>query len=90
MSYRVDWFDNQSKIAKVWGFNSGVHAYDKFVEGVRQAYDEVCFYDFTAGPSDPVLLARFYFNNGRMFHHGTTKVKIQSARREENPAQIQP
>lgn len=72
MPYRVDWIDLDASNAKVWGATSHQHAWERFVEGVKQAYDEVCIYNFNAGEGDPVLLARFAFNNGRLFNYART------------------
>lgn len=73
MPYRVDWFDDDLKVAKVFGFSRFDKAFDKMVEGASEGYDEVCMYDFTGGRTDAVLIARFVFNRRKLFHASTDK-----------------
>jgi hypothetical protein len=78
--YRVDFWEGQT--ARVFGFYNGVKAYDKFVEGVSKAYDEVCIYQFDGGAGSAVLLARFYLKHGRIVYHG--REESSTLRNSEN------
>jgi hypothetical protein len=88
MSYRVDWFEDN--IACCWGFNRFDKAWDKYVEGVAEAQDEVCIYNFAGGKGSAVLLARHYFNRKGLTLNGT-KEKESNARVDRSAeAQISP
>lgn len=88
MSYRVDFIDGQ--VAKCFGFMRGDKAWEKFVEGVSNAYDEVCIYQFDGGAGSAVLLARFYFKTKRIFHGRSKEIKAGFDPRAKTQIQSRP
>jgi hypothetical protein len=81
--YRVDWFEGS--VARVFAFHSGTRAWDKYVEGISNGFDEVIIYQFDGGRDSAVLLARHYF---RKATYGTpTQIKKVTAHDQAQPSQ---
>ena len=76
-NYRVDFVEG-SKVY-CFGFFSAQKAFDKYVEGIAKAYDEVLIFDFAGGPRSAVLLASHSFRKGKAFNGRKEEIKKSKA-----------
>lgn len=79
------WVDGNT--VQTWGFFDTVRAYDKYVEGIAKACDEVSFFNFAGGRDSAILLAQHSFRNGRVFHGYKEEIKAGQAAPEVSASQ---